>query len=374
MKYLACVFLLIPSFVFTQNLVLDTIQHDGIARDFIINYPSYYDGSEPMPLVFNFHGFGSNSTQQMFYGDFRSILERDGFIVVHPEGTLINGQSHWNVGGFTTGSTTDDVGFTSAMIDYLSENYNIDPERIYATGMSNGGYMSYELACQLGDRIAAIASVTGSMTPETFENCNPTHPTPIMEIHGTADLVVSYEGSSFSKPISEVMDYWIGFNNCITSPKVTEIADTDLNDASSATHFVYKDCDNNITNEHFKITGGDHSWPGAFIGGAGTNRDMNASEEIWKFFSRHTLTGEGVSDLNDEFIPASANVYPNPSNGLFQIDSPNSQNYYLLSPLGNVIHNGTLQEGNQDLNLTQLASGTYFFKTNTKTQKLFIIR
>lgn len=359
--------------MFAQNLELDTIQHDDIERTFIVNYPSYYDGTVAMPLVFNFHGYTSNSTEQMFYGDFRQILEREGFIVVHPQGTLINGQAHWNVGGFTMGSTTDDVGFTEAMIDYLSENYNIDSERIYATGMSNGGYMSYKLACELGDRFAAIASVTGSMTTETFDDCNPSHPTPILEIHGTSDLIVAYNGNIFTLSIPDVMEYWTSFNNCNDTPVITEIPDIDLNDASTATHYVYKDCDNNITNEHFKITGGDHSWPGSFIGGPGTNRDINASEEVWKFFSRFTLTGEGISNVDDKFIDASANIYPNPSNGIFQVVSSSKQDYQLFTAIGKLITQGNLLPGEQTIDLSGLAPGTYLFRTQNMTQSLLVL-
>ena len=374
MKYLAFILFLIPSVAFSQSIELDTIQHDGIARDFIINYPSYYDGSEPMPLVFNFHGLTSNATQQMLYGEFRPILEREGFIVVHPQGTLVSGVTHWNVGGFTTGSTVDDIGFTLAMIDHISANFNIDSERIYATGMSNGGYMSYKLACEVGDRFAAIASVTGSMTTDTFDDCDPTHPTPIMEIHGTVDNVVPYNGNSFSKPIQDVMTYWTNFNNCNDTPVITEIVDTNTDDASTATHYVYKDCDNNITNEHFKITNGEHTWPGAFIGGPGTNQDINASEEIWKFFSRFTLSGEGVSNIVDQPIHASANIYPNPSQGTLQVDSPTNQKYHLLSALGKTISQGTLIPGEQTIDLSNLSAGTYLFRTSTDTQKLFILK
>ena len=375
MKFLAFILILIPSFISAQELELDTIQHDGIERTFIINYPSYYDGSQAMPLVFNFHGFGSNSTQQMFYGEFRPILEREGFIVVHPEGTLTpDGQAHWNVGGFTGGSTTDDIGLTSAMIDYMSANYNIDQERIYSTGMSNGGYMSYLLACQLGDRFAAIASVTGSMTDSTFDDCSPSHTTPIMQIHGTEDYVVMYEGSSFSEAIPDVMNYWVNYNNCNETPIIKEIDDNNTNDASTVEHYIYKECDNNITNELFKITGGDHSWPGAFIGGAGTNRDINASEEIWKFFSRFTLNGEGISNTDDQLNSAYANIYPNPSTGLFHIDSPSTQSYQIISIFGQTIQKGSLTNGTQEINLNHLEPGTYLLKTASQIQKLHILK
>lgn len=372
MKFYSFIFFFLPSFVLAQEIQRDTIDFDGLSRDFIIHYPTYYDGSEPMPLVFNFHGFGSSATQQMFFGDFRSIAEREGFILVHPQGTDFFGLAHWNVGGFTIGSSIDDVGFTNAMIDHISSNFNIDAERIYATGMSNGGFMSFLLACQLGNRIAAIASVTGSMTPEITMECNPSHPTPIMQIHGTNDGVVPYDGADFSDPIDDVINYWVDFNNCNESPTINQIEDTNTNDGSTAEHFVYNNCDNNASFEHFKIENGTHTWPGTSIGGNIANQDINASEEIWTFFSRYTLSGEALSNIDEDLNIASANIYPNPSNGLFQVDSQSNQDYQIFSSLGNLLTAGTLYTGSQELDLLNLPPGTYIFKTNSNSQKLIV--
>ena len=110
--------------------------------------------------MFNFHGYGSSAYAQIGYGDFRDLSEQQNFIIVIPQGSLLQGTSHWNVKGWTSASTTDDIDFTSEMIDRISAEYSIDLTRVYATGMSNGGFMSYHLACNLSSRIAAIASVT----------------------------------------------------------------------------------------------------------------------------------------------------------------------------------------------------------------------
>ena len=103
--------------------------------------------------------------------------------------------------------------FVETMIDYLTMEFRIDPDRIFSTGMSNGGFMSYRLACELGSKVAAFASVTGSMTPETFSSCDPDHPTPVIQIHGTLDSTVPFAGNSGMKPIQEVMGYWRYPNN-----------------------------------------------------------------------------------------------------------------------------------------------------------------
>ena len=191
-----------------------TIVHDNIVRQFYVYEGSGYQGNAP--VLFVLHGYTSRGLWIMNYSGFQSIADDAGAIVIYPQGTLLpaTGQPHWNVGGWTTSSTTDDVGFINSVINFLSNEYSIDSKRIYSTGMSNGGYMSYKLACDLSSRIAAVVSVTGSMTNQTTDGCNPTHPTSVAQIHGLQDTVVNYDGNSFSKPIEEVMDYWVNINNC----------------------------------------------------------------------------------------------------------------------------------------------------------------
>ncbi|MEL6972721.1 MAG: PHB depolymerase family esterase, partial [Bacteroidota bacterium] len=153
--------MLVPN-SYGQQIINSSIQFDDLERTYLLYVPPSYTGDESVPLVLNFHGYTSNSGEQFFYSDFRAVADLNNFLVVHPQGTQDSeGNTHWNVGW--GGSTVDDVGFTAALIDSLAAEYNINPERIYSTGMSNGGFMSYQLACELSDRIAAIASVTGTM-------------------------------------------------------------------------------------------------------------------------------------------------------------------------------------------------------------------
>lgn len=364
---------LFPSILIGQGLIFESLQHDGIEREFILNIPASYDGNEAMPVIFNFHGFGSNANQQMFYGDFRPIAESEGIILVHPEGTLIDDQGHWNVGFSANDSEADDIGFTEAMIEYLIENYNIDETRIYATGMSNGGFMSYLLACQLGDRFAAIASVTGSMTPETFENCQPTHPTPIMEIHGTNDETVPYDGAIFTMPIDDVMSYWVNFNNCDATPEQVEVEDVNGSDGNTASYFIYSDCDNNITTELFRINNGSHTWPGAIFVFPGTNLDINASQEIWNFFSKYDINGRLASSTQNEQNFTSVNVYPNPTTGILHIDSSEDLDYKLYNILGHEIINLETEPSQKTINLSGLGKGLYFIKFQNKIFKIQLV-
>jgi polyhydroxybutyrate depolymerase len=272
---------------FGQQTLNKSIIHDNMQRDYIIHIPSSYNVNTPIPLVFCFHGYTSNASTIMSYANFNYISDTAGFIVVYPQGTLLQGTTHWNVGGWTTGSTTDDVGFSISLLDSISNEYNIDDTRVYSTGMSNGGYMSFLLACQVSDKIAAIASVTGSMTPQTYNACNPQHPTPILQIHGTNDQTVPYIGDpTWTESIDDVLQYWVGYNNCNSTPTITAIADINQFDGSTAEYIIYDGCDNSVTTEHFKIYGGDHDWPGVW-----GNMDINASAEVWKFFTKYDING-----------------------------------------------------------------------------------
>ena len=257
------------------------IEHDNIIRQFYIYLGSSYVSNSP--VLFSLHGYTSRALWNMNYTGFQSIADEFGFIVVYPQGTLLpaTGQTHWNVGGWTTSSITDDVGFLNEVIDFLDDEYSINLKKIYSTGMSNGGYMSYKLACDLSSRIAAVVSVTGSMTVETVEGCNPSHPTSIAQIHGLEDSVVSYYGNAFSKPIEEVMDYWVDHNNCSSEPNTSDIGGSN----GGGIHDVYSGCDNQTSVELFLMTNMGHDWPTI------NDHDLQASTTIWDFLSKYDIDG-----------------------------------------------------------------------------------
>ena len=257
------------------------IEHDNIIRQFYIYVGSTYTSNSS--ILFSLHGYTSRGLWNMNYTGFQSIADQEGFIVIYPQGTLLpsTGQTHWNVGGWTTGSTTDDVGFINEIIEFIDDEYSIDKSRIYSTGMSNGGYMSYKLACDLSSKIAAVVSVTGSLTPETFDSCSPTHATSIAQIHGLQDSVVNYYGSLWSKPIEEVIDFWMSFNNCSETPETIEI--NGIN--GGGIHNIYSNCDNQTSVELFLMTNMGHDWPNF------DNHDIQASTTVWDFLSKYNING-----------------------------------------------------------------------------------
>jgi len=371
MKY-TTVILLFTGFVFSssaQQTINASITHDGIERDYILYVPEIYDGSTAVPLVLNFHGFGSSASQQMFYGDFRDIADTEGFLLVHPEGTTLIGNQFWNVGFPGLSSTIDDVGFTEALIDELATLYTIDLDRVYATGMSNGGFMSFLLACQLSEKIAAVASVTGSMTQDTFDDCNAQLPTPVLQIHGTEDDVVSYNENNLSLPIPNVISYWVDHNNCETTPTTTTLPDVDVSDGSTIEYSVYEDGDNGITTEHMKVIGGGHTWPGSILNSAGTNQDIDASMEIWLFFSRYDINGLLSTD---DYENRHVSIYPNPTQSKINLSLNYAKevHYKLFSPLGKQLMTGTITSGNEEIDISHLPSNIYFLKVGNQFHKV----
>lgn len=281
MKNLIYIFLFISNYLFSQQILIDSIIVNNSYRSFVTYIPEIYTEFQPVPLVFNFHGRSSNAFQQMVYGDFRQIADTANFIIVHPQAKLgITSSNSWGLGLMSN----DDIDFINELYSYLLFLYNIDTNKIYSTGMSNGGYMSYQLACHMSDKIAAVASVSGAMSTQTQLNCNPTRPTPILEIHGTADEILNYD------QVLNDIEYWRAFNNCNVVPDIAVIPNTDLSDLSSVEHFVYDNCDNGVTTELYKIINGGHTWPGSNLSIGLTNADINASSEIWDFFSKYDLS------------------------------------------------------------------------------------
>ncbi|MCK5840204.1 MAG: T9SS type A sorting domain-containing protein [Bacteroidales bacterium] len=366
-------FLCLPILSVGQQTIYGSIIHDGLQRDYILYVPDSYTTGIPVPLVLNFHGYTSSANEQMWYGDFRSIADTAGFLIVHPMGTEdALGNTHWNVGW--GGSTVDDIGFTESLIDSLASEYTIDIERVFSTGMSNGGFMSYALACELSHRIAAIASVTGTMNKDQPNSCNPQHPMPVMEIHGTADVVVPYYGADWIESIEEVLSYWANFSNCNPIPIVTDLPDIDPNDGSTVEHYLYTDGDSGVEVEHYKIINGGHTWPGSAFGGPGTNYDMDASVEIWRFFSAYDINGlisqTGVGQLRKDI--AEATIYPNPANSFITIElkAVVQLDYELTTLVGKLLFSGSIHSQNHKLNITELPQGIYLLKAGNRTYKI----
>ena len=354
--------LLFLNISYSQQTINGSITHGGLTRTYILYVPASYSASTPAPLVFNFHGYTSNATEQMFYGDFRPIADTAGFLLIHPMGTLDgSGQPYWNSGW---GGTVDDIGFTSALIDSLSLTYSINQDRVFSTGMSNGGFMSYTLACELSDRIAAIASVTGAMNLNQSSTCNASHPMPVLEIHGTSDATVAYIGASWIESTSNTLNYWATFNNCAIPAIMTPVPNINLTDGCTAEHYIYPNGLNGVDVEHYKIIGGGHTWPGAPFTVGVTNRDIDASIKIWEFFMQYDINGKiGYTALNDLSSNNKLTVYPNPALNSISIkgidNSGNITAIQITTISGKKVK--FLESYNESIDISDLVDGIYFF-------------
>jgi polyhydroxybutyrate depolymerase len=237
-----------------------SIMHDGLQRTYRLHLPIDYNADNTYPLLFSLHGATSNGFQQEMLSGFNHIADQEHFIMVYPNGI----GATWSI---STTSEIDDVGFISALLDTLDSQYNINLNMVYASGMSMGGFMCYRLACELSDRISAIASVAGL---HTFFPCNPPKPVPILQIHGTEDPVVPYTG------VPATISQWTGHDGCPQDPVIADFPDINHEDNSTVRSYYYGPCNDSTEVILYSVIYGEHSWPGSnFILGV-TNQDIDA--------------------------------------------------------------------------------------------------
>ena len=350
--------------IFAQITIQGSLVHQGITRNYRIHLPPNHNKDIALPLVFNFHGYGSNALEQEFYSGMNQVADTAQFIVCYPDG--IN--NAWNV-GWAFGSTADDVSFTSAMIDEFFIKYGIDKNRVYSCGMSNGGFMSYTLACRLNDRIAAIASVTGSMIPNGINTCEPERAVPVMEIHGTSDGTVNYNGTPLiAAPIPSVLKFWQENNGCDQSPIIEQVPNINTSDNTTSEKWTYTNCKDGSQLLHFKVNGGGHTWPGALISIGVTSQDFNASVEIWKFFRQFSLSQ--TTSVDDNSVIPNAEIFPSPFMDELNISIKEESRVMVTDVQGKTIFSQLMQTGYHTLPSSHWSTGMYFV-TSTAGQKGF---
>lgn len=262
-------------------------------RTYLLHFPPDYDGTVALPLVIVLHGGGGNARGVAEMTGFNAEADAGGFIVVYPDGTGALGDRilTWNSGnccGYAMDHNVNDVGFIDALISKLESELRIDSDRIFATGISNGGMMTYRLACELSNRIAGIAPVAGALNV----NCNPSQPVSVIAFHGTADRHVLYNGgvpiSKFDPhprvdgSVTYAISFWVHRDRC------SEIASR--TSKGNVTGDAYSNCSNGTAVVLYTIVGGLHAWPGgqrgSTIGDKPTN-EISATHIIWEFFEQH---------------------------------------------------------------------------------------
>jgi polyhydroxybutyrate depolymerase len=265
-----------------------TLTFAGQERSYLLHIPPAYDSAQPTPLVLAYHGINLNAQEMARISGFSAQADLEDFVVAYPNGS--GSHQSWNGGdccGEAALKDVDDVGFTQAVINDITNLLNIDPKQVYATGFSNGAIMVYRLACDLADQIAAIGPVGAA--PATH-SCNPSRPVSLIHFHGDADKLNPYEGGkSPSGPtvfmsVEAGISLWLNLNGCPTASQETQ--------TGNIFHRVYSPCQQNTAVELYKILGGEHAWPGGEAVSAEVGEPTNeidATVLMWAFFLAHPM-------------------------------------------------------------------------------------
>ena len=257
-----------------------SINHDGLSREYVLYVPDSYDEDNPVPLVLNLHGGSGTATGQSYVSEMDQVADSAGFIIVYPQGSFVNGYSYWNSMIATEGSkgTADDVGFISILIDEISSNYNIDLNKVYACGFSNGGDMAISLACYLSDKISAVAPVSGLMSFESDSLCRPNQTTGVFVINGTADNERPYNGiNDYYLSVDNTIEYWSNYHS-VDSVVLENFVDGNNNVIE---FYTFLNQNGLSLLKHYKIIDGDHVWFDLNVNGE------NLDQLIWRFFKNH---------------------------------------------------------------------------------------
>lgn len=274
-----------------------TLTVQGLQRTYHLHIPRNYDPLQPAPVVLALHGAGMNGSLMSLFCGLDQTAEREGFVVVYPNGTGNGPFLSWNAGGLPKKlleGRPDDVAFINHLLDDLARVVKVDEKRIYACGMSNGAMMCYRLAAELSHRIAAIAPVAGTLA---VDECQPRRPVPVIHFHGTKDQIVPFEMSPAKAPpflklksVEESIQTWVQLNGCEEQCQ-TEVL-TKVGAEMRVTRRVYRGGRDGSEVVLVVIEGGGHTWPGqrplvGFIGDSTLN--ISANDLMWEFFQRHQL-------------------------------------------------------------------------------------
>jgi polyhydroxybutyrate depolymerase len=262
---------------------VQTIDFEGAPREYRLAVPEGVAGDDPLPLVLNWHGYGSNAVQQAVYSELEEKGPAEGYVVVTPQGS--GAPAFWNI--IPELAAPDDVAFAGALIDATAANMCIDERRVYSTGMSNGGGMSAYLGCNLGDRLAAIAPVAGVNL--LFGDCPEGAGVSVIAFHGEVDGVVPYDGGALEvfetlgfPPVEDAVAKWAGLDDCRRKARVENVSE----------HVVLTDytrCRRGTDVQLYSVTDGGHTWPGSLdvprLGPVTT--EIDAADLILEFFDDH---------------------------------------------------------------------------------------
>jgi polyhydroxybutyrate depolymerase len=299
---MACVLLFSLSSFSSEKKTFD---HQGLERTYLVHAPD--EINQGTSLVVVIHGYTGLAETIMAYSGMNALADKNNFIALYPQGTIdAQENAFFNVGySFHSSSEVDDVSFIEALVLTLQKEYELNPKNTFATGMSNGGDMSYLLACKKSDLFAAVAPIAGVMMKSTLESCKPSRNIPLFQINGTQDEISLFEGDIddnegwgpyYDTP--STLAFWVKQHE-LNQKQSIPLEDKDPSDGSSIIFERYFSKDNQKEMWFYKIEGGGHTWPGWKAGISWWknpllwyylplgNNDINASEEVWSFFERY---------------------------------------------------------------------------------------
>ena len=262
-----------------------TLQVGNTTRTVEVHVPKSYDPTRPTPLVLNFHGYTSNGMQQALISGMSAKADAAGFVVVYPEGT--GSPTGFNAGaccGQAAQNMVDDVGLARAILDEADARLCLDGKRVFVTGFSNGGFMSHRLACELGDRVAAIAPVSGVLGIPAA-SCTPPRAVSVIDFHGMSDNTVPYDGSAQDgwPSAPETFSGWAMRDQCTDATPTQTYAKGDVTCAT------YQHCAQGAAVTLCTISDGGHAWPGSSFPLPGTTQNISATDAMWAFFQAHPM-------------------------------------------------------------------------------------
>jgi polyhydroxybutyrate depolymerase len=284
-----------------KRYLKQSIDVGGVERRYLVHEPAGWDHKQALPVLLFFHGGGGTAGGNDKLAHIVGFCDRNHILLVCPEGL----KRHWNDGRkIKRVDNFDDVGFIDRMIVQITSRWHVDKSRIYATGISNGGFFSQYLAIMLPQKIAAVASVAATLSQDVYSSAKPTHAVPIMFILGTEDPLVPFQGGEIKigpihrgKVVSAVdaVSFWVRVNGCQATPVITELPRVARRDPTAVAREEYKPDKTSADVLLYVVTGGGHTWPGGLqylpvrIVGR-TSRQIDANQLIWQFFQQHRLT------------------------------------------------------------------------------------
>ena len=340
---------------------IQTFEWQGVQREYLVRAPQQTEKTT-VPVMYFLHGWTDNITRLDNEFHFQQIANAFGWTIVVPQALDEGSGTMWNAGLYA--SNTDDSGFLMALLDSLAEPYQLNLDSVFFTGFSMGGFMTHRMAIEHGDRITACAPVSGLIT-NSMSLQTPVAPVRMLHIHGTADPVVGYSGTSqyfgtLGLGVDAILDYWKNANGCEGDPIIDSLPDLQ-NDGLRFVRYTY-DCETEL--QHIKVIGGVHSF---YLNESQT--DVSYMNVIHDFFvGKNSFENVGEQPETNSLL-----VAPNPNDGQFYIETKAAATVEVLDLLGRRVAIREIEAGRTHMDLRHLPEGIYLIKEQGgKASKLLL--